>query len=111
MSANDYGPPSADFDAAAFENLVAQFRRGELKATADVTAPLEPLQPGDLNKMPAPGSAEEKQLRERGLEALRKGEVASAIVAGGAGTRFGGAVKALVEFANGKTFLDAKLQE
>jgi UTP--glucose-1-phosphate uridylyltransferase len=40
---------------------------------------------------------------------LRAGKVAALVVAGGAGTRFGGAVKALVPVAEGKTFLDLKL--
>lgn len=111
MNKNDYGPASEDFDVPAFERLAEQFRRGELKATADVTGPLEPLRPEDLTRMPEPGSAEEQRLRELGMNALKNGEVGSVIVAGGAGTRFGGAVKALVEFANGKTFLDVKLEE
>lgn len=111
MSPSPLPPSSADFDVQAFEQLAEQYRRGELKATADVTAPLEPLQPQDLVKLPEPGSPEEQRLRALGMRALSDGQVGSVIVAGGAGTRFGGAVKALVEFANGKTFLDVKLEE
>jgi UTP--glucose-1-phosphate uridylyltransferase len=46
-----------------------------------------------------------------GEEALREGRVASVVVAGGAGTRFGGAVKALVPVLGGRTFLDLKLED
>ena len=37
--------------------------------------------------------------------------IASVIVAGGAGTRFGGAVKGLVPFLDDRTFLDIKLED
>ena len=47
----------------------------------------------------------------QGEAALRAGQVAALVVAGGAGTRFGGAVKALVPVVDGKTFLDLKLQD
>jgi UTP--glucose-1-phosphate uridylyltransferase len=46
-----------------------------------------------------------------GEDALSRGEVAILVVAGGAGTRFGGGVKALVPVVDNLTFLDWKLQD
>jgi len=44
-------------------------------------------------------------------EALERGAVASLVVAGGAGTRFGAAVKGLVPVLGDRTFLDLKLAD
>jgi UTP--glucose-1-phosphate uridylyltransferase len=95
-------------DEAAFAGLVARLRSGEL---GGVAAPgrLEPLRPGDVDPWPVPGSARRRTLEALGCEALHRGEVAAAVVAGGAGTRFGGAVKALVPALGDRTFLDLKL--
>lgn len=99
------------FDAKDFDRLVEQFRRGELKETAALPTELEPPQPGDIRKLPQPGAPEYQQALQAGEAALRRGEVAALIVAGGAGTRFGGAVKALVPVLDGHTFLDLKLED
>lgn len=100
-----------DFDQAQFDSLVAQMRRGELMASAPVTGAIEPLKPGDIQPLPAPGTPLHAQCLKLGEEALRRGEVASLVVAGGAGTRFGGAVKALVPVYGTRTFLDLKLAD
>ena len=60
-------------------------------------------------RLPLEGSAEYRRAAEAGESLLRTGQVAALVVAGGAGTRFGGAVKALVEVLPGQTFLDLKL--
>jgi UTP--glucose-1-phosphate uridylyltransferase len=95
-------------DEAAFAELVARLRAGALGgAPAPLT--LEPLRDGDVDPWPVPGTPRHRALDALGREALRRGEVAAAVVAGGAGTRFGGAVKALVPALGGRTFLDLKL--
>ncbi len=68
-----------------------------VEPTASDVRPLAPL-----------GSREREELAERGIAALRRGEVAVVLLAGGMATRFGGGVKALAEVLGGVTFLDAK---
>ena len=48
-------------------------------------------------------------MRAAGLDALRRGEVAQVVLAGGMATRFGGVVKAVLTAVDGKSFLEAKL--
>jgi UTP--glucose-1-phosphate uridylyltransferase len=93
-----------------FEALTRKFRAGELSA-APSAEPFEPLRPGDIIALPAPGTEEYARAVERGERALREGQVAALVVAGGAGTRFGGAVKALVPVLDGLSFLDLKLAD
>jgi UTP--glucose-1-phosphate uridylyltransferase len=99
------------FDVASFRDLIARLKRGELVEAAAPTSALQPLQEGDLQPLPRPGTPAYERCRARGEEAFRKGQVAALIVAGGAGTRFGGAVKALVPVYGERTFLDIKLEE
>ncbi len=72
---------------------------------------VEPPAPGDVIDAPVPGTAEHARLESIGLEALRRGEVALCLLAGGMATRMGGVVKSLVEALPGKTFLDLRLAE
>jgi len=106
--------PTTDADATVerllFEELTRKFRAGELAAAPSVE-PFEPLLAGDVVEMPAPGSEAHRQAFRVGESALHAGQVAALVVAGGAGTRFGGAVKALVPVLEGKTFLDLKLAD
>ncbi len=99
---------SAGYDEALFAALVEAWRRGEVVETPP-SGVLEPLRPGDVTPLPAPGTPEHARLSAAGESLLRAGRVAALVVAGGAGTRFGGAVKALVPVVEGKTFLDLKL--
>lgn len=96
-------------DLEAFESLVAALRRGELGREPERA--WEPLREGDVEAWPEPGSGRQRALAARGEEALRRGEVASLVVAGGAGTRFGAAVKGLVPVLGVRTFLDLKLED
>lgn len=100
------------FDEEKFQSLRQQYQRGELGEAPELPASaLAPLSPGDIAKLPAEGSPEHARLLALGEAALKRGEVAAVIVAGGAGTRFGGAVKGLVPVQGGKTFLDFKLED
>ena len=64
----------------------------------------------DIAPLPAAGP-ELERLEELGRAALRAGQVALVVLAGGMATRMGGVVKALVEALPGKTFLDLRLNE
>lgn len=96
-------------EVSAFEGLVSALRRGALGRDAPVA--WEPLEDGDLERWPDDGSRRQRFLAELGEEALERGAVASLVVAGGAGTRFGAAVKGLVPVLGGRTFLELKLED
>jgi UTP--glucose-1-phosphate uridylyltransferase len=98
------------FDRAQFLRLAARVKR-ETAADNRVSGTVTPPAPGDVTDPPDPGSADEQRLKQRGLEALRKGQVALVVLAGGMATRMGGVVKALVEALPDKTFLDLRLGE
>lgn len=72
---------------------------------------VEPPGPGDVVDAPREGTAEHARLSAVGEEALRRGQVALVVLAGGMATRMGGVVKALVEALPGRTFLDLRLDE
>jgi UTP--glucose-1-phosphate uridylyltransferase len=101
----DYG-----FDELTFMQLRERFLRGETSPDRNrLQARVEPPQPSDVPKLPAPGTPERLLLAERGLAALRAGQVACVVLAGGMATRFGGVVKAGVPALPGRTFLALKL--
>jgi len=77
------------------------------RVRGEVTPPL----PEDIDSLPDRTSDEGRRLELLGLEALRRGELAVVVLAGGMATRMGGVVKALVEIRPALTFLDARLAE
>ena len=76
-----------------------------------VKGKVSPPEPGDISPLPDADSAEGKKLAARGMEALSRGELGFVVLAGGMATRMGGLVKALVEAAEGQSFLDLRLAE
>ncbi len=101
-----------DFDPAKFQALVTQLKQEkERAAAAPPAAAFQPLEPSEFQPLPPAGSALHQECVRLGEEALRKGECAVAILVGGAGTRFGGAVKALAPLLDGRTFLDLRLED
>jgi UTP--glucose-1-phosphate uridylyltransferase len=72
---------------------------------------VEPPAAQDVVDLPDRDSDEGRRLAEVGLDALRRGELALVVLAGGMATRMGGVVKALVEAVPGTTFLEARLAE
>jgi UTP--glucose-1-phosphate uridylyltransferase len=98
------------FNAARLIELARPLQQG---VTADnlVKGTLAPPGPGDVVQLPAPGSAEHARLTALGEAALRRGEYALVVLAGGMATRMGGVVKALVDAIPGKSFLDLRLRE
>ena len=98
------------FDEPQFQVLRARVASGELSPETNVIrGSVEPPRPGDITRLPAPGEADYDATREAGLDALRRGEVAQVVLAGGMATRFGGVVKAVVTAVDGMSFLEAKL--
>jgi UTP--glucose-1-phosphate uridylyltransferase len=70
-----------------------------------------PPGPDEIVTAPVPGSPDERMLRAVGEMAMRRGELAFCVMAGGMATRMGGVVKALVEAFDHCTFLDLRLGE
>jgi UTP--glucose-1-phosphate uridylyltransferase len=103
--------PTAAYDSEAFEELLTALRSGELTEASAQIGQLEAPHPGDVLPLPAPGTPEHSRALALGTAALARGELAAVCVAGGAGTRFGGAVKALVPVLGDHTFLDFKLAD
>jgi UTP--glucose-1-phosphate uridylyltransferase len=98
------------FDQSQFSALRERFLEGELGAGGNrLRGKVEPPSAADLVRFPAPDSPERKQLAALGSEAMRRGEVACVVLAGGMATRFGGVVKAAVPALHGRTFLSLKL--
>lgn len=108
------GAERAELEAHGFDPsfLVARARLArdgsfENRVQGEVTPP----SPKNLLPLPARGTPEARRLEELGIAALREGQCALAVLAGGMATRMGGVVKALVEALPGKTFLDLRLAE
>jgi UTP--glucose-1-phosphate uridylyltransferase len=116
-------PLRAHLDAAGFdaERLVAlaaplHARAGDEAAAGRddrnrIRGMVEPPRPSDVDDAPVPGSPVHDRLAASGLAAIRKGELAFAVMAGGMATRMGGVVKALVETFDGHSFLGLRLDE
>ncbi len=109
---------AAGFDAERLVTLAAPlFARARGEATTDrgqrnqIRGVVEAPRPADVRDMPAPGSPEHARLTAIGAAALRRGELAFCVLAGGMATRMGGVVKALVEPLDGQTFLALRLNE
>ena len=92
------------FDEAQLERFAKNLRDNPAATQPYVTGTIAQLTPGDASILTA-------EHRERGLAALRAGEVGVVILAGGMATRFGGVVKAAVPVTHGKTFLGLKVAD
>lgn len=105
----------AGFDRDRFLALAATLDGGDAEARRrqrnTVKGEVLPPQPGEIDRLPDPGSAEHERLRSIGAAALAKGELAFCMMAGGMATRMGGIVKALAEVFDGHSFLRLRLNE
>ncbi len=100
------------FERATFDQLRKRLASGEAGDRQNrLTGKVTPPAAGDVQTLPALGSEARKKLHALGETAIQRGEVAAVVLAGGMATRFGGVVKAAVEVAEGKTFLDLKLAD
>jgi UTP--glucose-1-phosphate uridylyltransferase len=99
------------FDEASFLHLQRRVRSGELtERDSHYPGELKPPGPSDVDELPAPGTPRGEALAKRGTAALRAGELAVVVLAGGMATRFGGEVKGAVDVLPGKSFLQLKLE-
>jgi len=98
------------FDPERFAELAGRLGR-ESAEDNFVKGQLSPPNPADLQELPAADSAEYARLSEIGAQALRNGQVALLVLAGGMATRMGGVIKALVDAIPGKSFLDLRRAE
>jgi UTP--glucose-1-phosphate uridylyltransferase len=93
------------------------FERAAGRAVADKDARnriqglVDPPASGDVLDAPLAGTPEHARLSELGMKAIRAGQLAFCVMAGGMATRMGGVVKALVEAFDGKTFLQLRLKD
>jgi UTP--glucose-1-phosphate uridylyltransferase len=96
-------------DRARIERFAAEIRAGTLGAERNrlASAPELPA-PGEVDELDALAPAERARMEELGRQAFARGEVAVAVLNGGMATRFGGAVKGIVEAVGGKSFLEIK---
>ena len=100
------------FDEPQFERLRERVASGELSAESNLLkGSIEPPRANEIVALPAPGDPDYDVTREAGLDALRRGEVAQVVLAGGMATRFGGVVKAILPAVDGLSFLEAKLRQ
>jgi UTP--glucose-1-phosphate uridylyltransferase len=98
------------FDEALFWRLRRRMLAGELSSEHNRLRETPQLPaPGDLLRLPEPGSAARAACEQRGRAAMRGGEVGCVVLAGGMATRFGGVVKAEVDALPGHSFLSLKL--
>jgi UTP--glucose-1-phosphate uridylyltransferase len=98
------------FDLERFLRLAGRLT-GEVQHSNFVTGAITPPTANDLAEMPKLGSPESQALEQAGLQALKQGQCAMIVLAGGMATRMGGVVKALVEALPGQRFLDLRLNE
>jgi UTP--glucose-1-phosphate uridylyltransferase len=98
------------FDEREFAELQSRVCEGSISpASSVVRGRIEPPRPEDILRLPGPGEQGYDAARETGLEILRSGRAASVVLNGGMATRFGGAVKGIVEAVDSKSFLELKL--
>ena len=96
---------------ATLERLRNRMLSGELgpernRLTGNITVP----GPGDVERLPPPGVVR-TNLYERGIDAIRAGQVGIVLLNGGMATRFGGVVKGAVEVGAGRSFLGLKIRD
>ncbi|MGM0567852.1 MAG: UTP--glucose-1-phosphate uridylyltransferase [Elusimicrobiota bacterium] len=95
-----------------FEKLIASYRRGELNENNNIIK-------GDISlpssehfmSLPEKSSEKYKNYFNLGMESIKKGELAVAVLNGGMATRFGGVVKGVVEVLDSKSFLELKIEK
>jgi UTP--glucose-1-phosphate uridylyltransferase len=71
----------------------------------------EPADREHVDQLEGFAAEERARYRETGEAALARGEVACCVLNGGMATRFGGAVKGIIEALDGRSFLELKLRQ
>ena len=98
------------FERDRFLRLAERLRRGD-PVDNHVRGTLRAPGPGAIADLPPEDSKLHREYRALGADAMRAGQCAFVLLAGGMATRMGGVVKALVEALPGQTFLDLRLRE
>ncbi len=98
------------FDSVRFKQLASRLSTESAQGNF-VKGKISAPHSEDLAQLPASGSPEYEKLRALGESALREGQVALLVLAGGMATRMGGVIKALVDAIPGKSFLDLRRAE
>jgi UTP--glucose-1-phosphate uridylyltransferase len=100
------------FESTLFESLRRRVASGDLAPESNVVrGVIEPPRPEDLTRLPDPGESTYDEAHAAGVNAVRRGEVAQIVLAGGMATRFGGVVKAALPAVDGRSFLEIKLSQ
>lgn len=89
-------------DLTQVREFMEQVADGRLSAARNVVD-ADPVGPDDVELL-----ADEAEIEALGRAAIERGEVAVAVLNGGMATRFGGAVKGIVEAIAGRSFLEIK---
>ena len=103
------------FDRVPFEELRARLIAAapDLESLHRITEAIEVPAADVAPLLPEPGSADAERAGALGAEAIRNGEFAAVVLAGGMATRFGSQVKGLAPVLDGHalSFLDLKLAD
>jgi UTP--glucose-1-phosphate uridylyltransferase len=98
-----------EIDRTRIEQHAREIRAGRLGPESNrVSSKLGPPGAADVDRLADIPLAIRKEYTATGRRALERGEVAVAVLNGGMATRFGGAVKGIVESVEGQTFLELK---
>jgi UTP--glucose-1-phosphate uridylyltransferase len=99
-------------DRERIERFAADIAAGRIgPESARLGEDPEPPQPGDIDDWTAVPADEARRLADAGRAAIAAGQVAVVVLNGGMATRFGGAVKGVVEAVAGRSFLEIKLEQ
>ena len=96
----------------ALKQLTKAYREGRIKSEDNIIREnIEYPSEEDFLVLPEKGTDEYKALFNKGMESINNGELAVVILNGGMATRFGGAVKGIVEVFDEKSFLQLKIAD
>ena len=98
-------------DRERIEAWAAGIASGSIAAGSGAFESVAPAGPERVTALDQIPPAERRACAERGRAAIEAGGVALAVLNGGMATRFGGAVKGIVEALGGRSFLELKLAQ
>jgi len=100
------------FEPVLFETLRGRIATGDLSLESNVVqGVIQSPRKEDLTRLPDSGEPTYDEVQAAGVDAVRRGEVAQIVLAGGMATRFGGVVKAALPAVDGRSFLEIKLAQ
>ena len=101
------------FDDALFTSWQNGLAAGTLTKSGNlITAPMLAPDPGSIAEPPSRETPEYATFKQKGVDAIRRGEFGIVVLNGGMATRFGGVVKGVVDVLGpGRSFLGLKLED